>query len=304
MEHNMFCYQCEQTAGKGCAGKVGACGKTAATAGIQDDITGALIGLAKTAADKGRETEIEVLLTESLFATLTNVNFDDETLQKLLRQIRGKKAALSAEDCRLCGDPYEEYRLSLLWQTDEDIRALKSLLLFGIRGMAAYAYHAARLGRRDAEIPRFLCKALKAIAEDHTMEELLELNLELGKVNLTAMALLDDGNHATYGVPEPQTIELTIEPGPFIIITGHDLSDLEQLLIQTEGKGVNVYTHGEMLPAHSYPHLKKYRHLKGNFGTAWQNQREEFDGVPAPILFTTNCLTPQKPSYSQNIFTT
>ena len=305
MEHLMFCYQCEQTAGgKACTGKAGVCGKTAETAGIQDDITGALIGLAKAAADKAKEKEIEKLLTEGLFTTLTNVNFDDEDLRKLLRQIRGKKAALTAGDCRLCGDPYEEYSLSLLLKDDEDIRALKSLLLFGARGVAAYAYHAAQLNRTDEEIPRFLCKALKAVAEEHTVEELLDLNMELGKVNLTAMALLDEGNHATYGAPEPQTVELTVEPGPFIIITGHDLSDLEQLLIQTENKGVNIYTHGEMLPAHSYPHLKKYRHLKGNFGTAWQNQREEFDGVPAPILFTTNCLTPQKPSYSKNIFTT
>ena len=192
-----------------------------------------------------------------------------------------------------------------LWNSDEDIRSLKSLILFGIRGIAAYAYHAEVLGYRDADVNTFFYKALSAIGtKDWGMDELLPIVMEVGAINLKCMALLDKANTETYGNPIPTEVSLTVEKGPFIVISGHDLRDLKLLLEQTEGKGINIYTHGEMLPAHAYPELKKYAHLKGNFGTAWQNQQKEFAELPAPVLFTTNCLMPPKPSYADRVFTT
>ena len=198
----------------------------------------------------------------------------------------------------------EDYDLSELWGADEDVRSLKSLILFGIRGMAAYASHAWVLGYKNEEVNRFFGKALFAIGEDWGMEELLPIVMEVGEKNLLCMEMLDKANTETYGTPAPTAVPLKVEKGPFIIVTGHDLRDLKMLLEQTEGKGVNIYTHGEMLPAHAYPELKKYSHLKGNFGTAWQNQQKEFASVPAPILFTTNCLMPVKQTYADRVFTT
>ena len=185
-----------------------------------------------------------------------------------------------------------------LWDADEDIRSLKSLILFGIRGMAAYAYHANVLGYRDDTVNNFFIKALCVLGYDMGKEALLPITMEVGEVNLRCMELLDKANTETYGTPTPVKVPLTVEKGPFIVITGHDLYDLKQLLEQTKDKGINIYTHGEMLPAHAYPELKKYTHLKGNFGTAWQNQQKEFDNIPAPVLFTTNCLMPVKESYA------
>ena len=197
------------------------------------------------------------------------------------------------------------FDMSTLLTTDEDIRSLKSLILFGIRGMAAYAYHASVLGYTDETISKFFYKALFAVGmKDWGMDELLPIVLEVGEVNLRCMELLDQANTTTYGTPVPTTVPLTIEKGPFIIITGHDLKDLQLLLEQTKDKGINIYTHGEMLPAHAYPEFKKYSHLKGNFGTAWQNQQKEFDHIPGAILYTTNCLMPVKPSYADRVFTT
>ena len=195
--------------------------------------------------------------------------------------------------------------MNTLWTTDEDVRSLKSLILFGIRGMAAYAYHASVLGYTDETISKFFYKALFAVGmKDWGMDELLPIVLEVGEVNLRCMELLDQANTTTYGTPVPTTVPLTIEKGPFIIITGHDLKDLQLLLEQTKDKGINIYTHGEMLPAHAYPEFKKYSHLKGNFGTAWQNQQKEFDNIPGAILYTTNCLMPVKASYADRVFTT
>ena len=192
-----------------------------------------------------------------------------------------------------------------LWNADEDIRSLKSLILFGIRGIAAYAYHAAVLGYKDEKIHQFLYKALFAIGtSDWGMDELLPIVLEVGEVNLSCMEMLDKANTETFGHPKPVEVSLTVEKGPFIVISGHDLYDLKLLLEQTNGKGINIYTHGEMLPAHAYPELKKYPHLKGNFGTAWHNQQKEFENIPAPVLFTTNCLMPPKESYRDRVFTT
>ena len=177
-------------------------------------------------------------------------------------------------------------------------------MLFGIRGVAAYAYHARVLGRTDDAVDAFFVEALAALAEPGSVDSLVPLVLKVGEVNLACMGMLDEANTQAYGTPEPTEVTLEVEPGPFIVISGHDLHDLKQLLEQTEGKGVNVYTHGEMLPAHAYPELKKYAHLKGNFGTAWQNQQKEFDNLPAPVLFTTNCLMPPRESYADRVFAT
>lgn len=310
MDHKMFCFQCEQTAcGKGCTGKAGICGKKADTAGLQDQLTGALIGLAR--ATEGNVSSVTEdthrLVMEALFATLTNVNFDNNAIEELTRRVEEEKQRL-APDCSICGSACgrnDNYDMEKLWNTDEDIRSLKSLILFGVRGMAAYAYHAALLGYTDEEVNRFFYKALFAVGmDDWGMNELLPVVLEVGEVNLKCMALLDKANTETFGDPVPTEVSLAVEKGPFIVISGHDLSDLKKLLEQTEGKGVNIYTHGEMLPAHAYPELKKYAHLKGNFGTAWQNQQKEFADIPAPVLFTTNCLMPPKKSYSDRVFTT
>ena len=307
MENKMFCFQCEQTAGcTGCTGKAGVCGKSAQTAKLQDALTGALIGLARACSNNPGTDKTDSLIMEGLFTTITNVNFNDETLRSLIGRVRAEKAAI-VPGCAGCASPCgntDDYDMDRLWNAQEDIRSLKSLILFGIRGMAAYAYHAEVLGYRSGEVNAFFYKALSVLAEDWGMEELLPVVMETGKVNLACMELLDRANTETYGTPVPARVPLTVEKGPFIVITGHDLYDLHQLLKQTEGKGINIYTHGEMLPAHAYPELKKYTHLKGNFGTAWQNQQKEFAGIPAPVLFTTNCLMPVKESYADRVFTT
>ncbi|MDO5400953.1 MAG: hydroxylamine reductase [Eubacteriales bacterium] len=307
MENQMFCFQCEQTAGcTGCTGKAGVCGKSAATAALQDRLTGALIGLARAmdgGITGGGNAE---LVQQSLFATLTNVNFDDEALASLIDRVHAQRALL-VPGCAACASACgrtADYDMELLWTAPEDIRSLKSLILFGIRGVAAYAWHARILGCQDEAVNRFLYKALFALGEDWGVEELLPIVLEVGKHNLTAMALLDRANTGAYGIPAPVTVPLTIEKGPFIVITGHDLHDLKLLLEQTAGKGINVYTHGEMLPAHAYPALRQYPHLKGNFGTAWQNQQREFASLPAPVVYTTNCLMPPRESYFDRVFTT
>lgn len=308
MENQMFCFQCEQTAGcTGCAGKAGVCGKTANTARLQDELTGALIGLARgTSGGSGPDGDTYKIMIEGLFATITNVNFDDKAIEELAEQVHNEKNRLvpNCGSCTASCGRTDDYDMRKLWEADEDIRSLKSLILFGIRGVAAYAYHAMVLGYTNEELNGFLCKALFAIGEDWGMEELLPVVLEVGKYNLACMELLDKANTETYGTPAPAVVPLTVEKGPFIIVTGHDLRDLKLLLEQTQGKGINIYTHGEMLPAHAYPELKKYAHLKGNFGTAWQNQQKEFADVPAPILFTTNCLMPPKESYADRVFTT
>ena len=297
MENKMFCFQCEQTmGGTGCTGCAGVCGKSAAAADLQDELTGALIGLAQVCRTAPLSVQTRRLVLEALFTTITNVNFNVDTIQIMIDRVRAEKTAL--------GGQAADYDVRQIWEADEDIRSLKSLILFGLRGMAAYAYHALMLGRSSEEVDAFFVKGLAALGEDWGMDELLPIVMETGKVNLTCMALLDEANTTAYGTPTPTTVPLTIEKGPFIIVTGHDLKDLELLLKQTEGKGINIYTHGEMLPAHGYPLLKKYSHLKGNFGTAWQNQQKEFDNVPGPVLFTTNCLMPPRRSYSDRVFTT
>lgn len=308
MNTQMFCFQCEQTAGcKGCTGAAGVCGKKADVAGLQDQLTGALIGLARAADGNAQaNNKTNGLIIKGLFTTITNVNFNDVTIKALIDEVHEEKERL-IPNCSDCGEPcarIEDYDMSRVWDADEDIRSLKSLILFGIKGMAAYAYHACVLGYTDKSVNEFFMKALFAIGEDWGMNELLPIVLETGEVNFKCMEMLDKANTETYGTPAPTAVPLMVEKGPFIVITGHDLYDLKQLLEQTKDKGINIYTHGEMLPAHAYPELRKYTHLKGNFGTAWQNQQKEFANLPAPILFTTNCLMPPKPSYMDRVFTT
>ncbi|MDD6599951.1 MAG: hydroxylamine reductase [Galactobacillus timonensis] len=299
MDSKMFCFQCEQTAGgTGCQGCAGVCGKSYEVAGLQDQLTGALIGLAKTAEkNNSHEAETYRLLIKGLFTTITNVNFNEETLNALIDEVHAEKAKISA-----AAEP--DYDMNKVWNADEDIRSLKSLILFGIRGMAAYAYHAGVLGYTNDEVNQFFVKALCAIGENHSMDQLLPIVMEVGQVNYKCMEMLDRANTETFGNPEPATVSLKVEKGPFIVVSGHDLYDLKQILEQTKDKDINVYTHGEMLPAHGYPELRKYPNLKGNFGTAWQNQQKEFANIPAPVVFTTNCLMPPRDSYKDRVFTT
>ncbi len=300
--NGMFCFQCEQTAGcTGCT-RSGVCGKSAMTAALQDKLTGALIALANTAAcSNNNSDEINHLILEGLFTTITNVNFDDASIKDLTARIH----AATAKTANACnGTAASDYDMNNIWNANEDIRSLKSLILFGVRGMAAYAYHAMTLGYTDAALNQFFLTALDSLSKDWGMNELLPIVLEVGRFNLTCMELLDRANTEIFGDPVPVSVSLTVEKGPFIVVTGHDLEDIKQLLEQTKDKGINIYTHGEMLPAHAYPELKKYSHLKGNFGTAWQNQQKEFASLPAPILFTTNCLMPPKASYADRVFTT
>lgn len=308
--NNMFCFQCEQTAGcTGCT-RAGVCGKSAMTAELQDKLTGALIALATTACSVNNSdykltasasSKINHLILEGLFTTITNVNFDDASIKDLTARIHAA-TAMAANTCN--SSIISDYDMNNIWNANEDIRSLKSLILFGVRGMAAYAYHAMMLGYTDASLNQFFLTALDSLSKDWGMNELLPIVMEVGRFNLTCMELLDRANTETFGNPVPVSVSLTVEKGPFIVVTGHDLEDIKQLLEQTKDKGINIYTHGEMLPAHAYPELKKYPHLKGNFGTAWQNQQKEFASLPAPILFTTNCLMPPKASYADRVFTT
>ena len=285
----MFCYQCEQTANnKGCFVQ-GICGKSAETANLQDLLTSKAIEFANCTSYNKENTN---LLTEALFTTITNVNFENESIKELTQKIIQKTP---------CNNNFD---IKSVWECNEDIRSLKSLILFGLKGVAAYAYHANILGYFDETVDKFFYEALRAISKDLSTEELLNLTLKTGEINLKCMELLDKANTETYGQPIPTKVSTEIEPGPFIVVTGHDLHDLALLLEQTKDKGINIYTHGEMLPCHAYPELKKFSHLKGNFGTAWQNQQKEFDNLPAPVLFTTNCIMPVKNSYADRVFTT
>ena len=290
MDNQMFCFQCEQTAmGKGCIMAQGVCGKKADTANLQDTLTNSLIELANCCEKNEENTK---LIIDGLFVTITNVNFDNASIQKYIDKINNIK------NCDM------HFDINTVWNTDENTRSLKSLILFGLKGIAAYAHHARILGYKDNDVDEFFYEALKALSQDLETENLLSLVLKTGEINLKCMELLDKANTETYGIPVPTKVTTNIEKGPFIVVTGHDLRDLAILLEQTKDKGINIYTHGEMLPCHAYPELKKYKHLKGNFGTAWQNQQKEFENLPAAILFTTNCIMPVKESYSDRVFTT
>lgn len=294
---DMFCFQCQQTAhNTGCEGRAGVCGKKADTANYQDELTGALIGLARAVKAEKPTAKANELMMKGLFTTITNVNFYNDTIRKLIDKVNAEKDKIKPDT--------ENYDVQKIWEDSEDIRSLKSLILFGLRGMAAYAYHSYALGYEDEEVQGFFYDGLHAIGEEYGVDELLPLVLKTGEVNFKCMAMLDRANTESYGNPVPTEVPLTIEKGPFIVVSGHDLHDLKLLLEQTKDKGINIYTHSEMLPAHGYPKLKEYPHLKGNFGTAWQSQQFEFHNIPAPILFTTNCLMPVRQSYCDRVFTT
>ena len=292
---NMFCYQCEQVAGGKACTNVGVCGKKPEVSNKQDELTCALVGLARAVNGARASVESDKLIMQGLFATITNVNFDGDRIDELKSFVIKEKEKLGGA---------EDLPVDSLWYGDTDIVSLRSTLLLGLRGMAAYAWHAYALGKKDEEVISWFYKGMRALGEKHSVDEWLNLLMEFGQVNLKCMGLLDEANTSAYGHPIPVKVSTIIERGPFIVVSGHDLLDLKQLLEQTEGKGINIYTHSEMLPAHGYPGLKKHSHLKGNFGTAWQNQQKEFDCAPGAFLFTTNCLMPQKPSYADRVFTT
>jgi len=322
----MFCRQCEQTAaGRACT-SAGVCGKSAETAALQDLLVYLLAGIgffSARARENGRKSSrVDRFVREALFSTVTNVNFDPERLEALLREgieVRKEAQVLSGiggaddipEPCRwqLGGS-----RAELLEQAsganmlsnngDSDAQSVKELLLYGMKGTAAYADHAGILGAESDRVDGFLARGLMELSLDRPDTDWFGLVMELGKVNLECMEMLSKAHIGRFGSPEPTRVVLGVKKGPAIIVSGHDLLDLHLLLSQSAGTGVNVYTHGEMLPAHGYPGLKKYPHLAGHFGSAWQNQQKEFDRVPAAILMTTNCIQKPRDSYRDRIFTT
>lgn len=332
---SMFCRQCEQTAkGTGCTVQ-GVCGKEENVAVLQDALTYALVGigiygnLARNLGVKDQETDRFV--KEGLFTAVTNVNFDAERIRALIDtssvvKEKIKKLFLDAYKKKKNADFSEVLPKAASWSPaadmdklieqaknlgiksyaeNEDLRSLKELLLYGLRGVAAYADHAAILGQESDSVNAFFYKALAAMVDNSLgADQLVALNMELGQVNLKCMEILDKGNTQHFGNPVPTKVLVGYKKGPAIIVSGHDLLDLKQLLEQTQGQDINIYTHGEMLPAHGYPELKKYPNLAGHFGTAWQNQQKEFDNIPAVVLMTTNCIQKPRESYKNNIFTT
>jgi len=331
----MFCYQCEQTAkGTGCTAW-GVCGKSPEVADLQDVLLYVTKGVSMYAARArrlgARDAGIDRFVLEALFTTITNVNFDEERMETMIRRaeaVRSEAKKLYEEACAKAGKTPETLggpaafalapdRSGLIRQggevnpeafaekRGEVVQGLHDLVLLGLKGSAAYADHAAVLGHVDDDVMGFFHDFLDFLsAETFSVEELTRKALDAGKWNIRVMELLDRANTDTYGHPEPTSVRVTPVKGKAILVSGHDLRDLELLLEQTEGKDINVYTHGEMLPCLAYPGLKKYAHLAGNYGSAWQNQREEFDAFPGPILMTTNCIQKPKDSYLGRIFTT
>ena len=295
---DMFCFQCQQTAGNSGCVRTGVCGKQPETANLQDALICRLIRLADACEGQGQHPkEVTRLLADGLFTTLTNVNFDNDAIRAFTARVDTQLGR------RMGGDGGEEDP-GWLWKGETDTVSLRSTLLFGLKGMAAYAHHAMNLGYEDPEVSGWFYKGLSALRKEHSVEEWLALIMEFGQVNFQCMALLDRANTETFGTPVPTRVNTDVKKGPFIVVSGHDLEDLHQLLEQTDGLGINIYTHCEMLPAHGYPELKKHPQLAGNFGTAWQSQQKEFENIPAPILFTTNCLMPPRPSYADRVYTT
>ncbi len=323
----MFCYQCEQTkSGIGCTA-FGICGKDPTTAALQDVLLYAAKGIsmyAHRARQLGAaDAEIDRFAIHALFTTVTNVNFDSQRLEGLIRQaidLRARARSLYEKACQTNGKDPESLSGPAGWsfgsslhewidqqkafsidarkaQYGEDVVGLQELLVYGLKGAAAYADHAQILGIEDEDVWATFHEMLDYVASNPTdINELTGMCLRCGEMNLRVMELLDKAHTSTYGMPEPTAVRIEPLAGKAILISGHDLKDLDELLKQTAGKGINVYTHGEMLPAHGYPELSKYPHLRGNYGTAWQNQQGEFDGLPAPILYTTNCLMPPRGS--------
>lgn len=297
----MFCYQCEQTAhGTGCV-EIGTCGKSVGTAAAQDRITYELMKLATAVADQRVDDDLPVLFMEGLFTTVTNVSFDEDGCNKIADDIAARREAITGG----ADTPLEAVASASEIFGQSGVEAsCRALLVLGLRGMAAYAHHAYMLGRRDESVDAWLISGMADAGKHHSVEDWLQLIHDFGMANFRCMEMLDEANTGSYGHPEPTEVTMTIEPGPFVVITGHDLHDMKMLLEQCEDAGVAVYTHGEMLPGHAYPELKKYSCLKGHFGTAWQNQQKEFRGAPGAFLFTTNCLMPPRADYFDNVFTT
>ena len=330
----MFCYQCEQTAhGTGCD-RFGVCGKDDETSDFQDLLIHTVQGISQY-AHRARQLgaadqSIDRFVIEALFTTVTNVNFDPDRIEAMIRQgiqIRDRARILYEDACGQAGKKPEEIseaaafspgqdRAGLLAQAGavgitilqravgDDAAGLEKLILYGLKGMAAYADHALILGKTDQRINAFFHEALDYLTTDHSADDLVAMAMRVGEVNLRVMELLDEANTGVYGHPEPTQVCITPVKGKAILVSGHDLKDLEILLKQTKGKGINVYTHGEMLPCHGYPELKKYSHLVGNYGGAWQDQHKEFDAFPGAILMTTNCIQKPRKSYEARIFTT
>lgn len=303
MSNNMFCFQCEQTAGGKACTVLGVCGKKPETANLQDLLISHLIKIAELSEGNAPTSATTRFMIEGLFTTITNVSFNNETLLQLINKAESIEQNL-ANTYSLNLENYPLFEMKNLWEDNEDIRSLKSLILFGVKGIAAYAFHALMLDYTDQQVDDFFFESLRAVGSNQGMDTLLPLVLKTGEVNYKCMGMLDKANITTYGAPVPTSVTMNIEKGPFIVVSGHDLKDLHDLLEQSKDKGVNIYTHGEMLPCHAYPKLKEYSHLKGNFGTAWQNQQKEFDNIPGSVLFTTNCIMPVKESYNDRIFTT
>ncbi|NOY45307.1 MAG: hydroxylamine reductase [Deltaproteobacteria bacterium] len=326
----MFCNQCEQTAkGTGCT-KWGVCGKSPEVAALQDLLTYAVRGLSHVATEGRRvgvvDADVNRFTAKAIFATLTNVDFDPARFEAWIREAVERREALKAKVAAAGGrttfdDPAasfqpaadqagmvkqgEEVGLPIDQDRDEDVKSLQEITLYGIRGVAAYADHAAILGQEDDSVYAFIHEALAKITDKGLgLQDWVGLALKTGEANLRAMELLDAGNTGRFGHPVPTEVPLGHKKGKAILISGHDLKDLEDLLEQTQGKGIYVYTHGEMLPAHGYPELKKYPHFYGHYGTAWQNQKKEFAEFPGAILMTTNCLQEPKEEYKAHIFTT
>ena len=325
---SMFCFQCQETAkGTGCTIK-GVCGKTEDVSNLQDLLIYVLRGISIYGV-QARELgivrqDIDKFVMESLFATITNANFDNARFVALIREGLDLRNQLKKEIVEAGGVIPADLHDSATWTADsaeafdqkaaqvgvlatenEDVRSLRELLIYGLKGMAAYAEHAFTLGYEDTSIFSFMMKGLKATTDDTLgADQLVALVLEAGKYGVDVMALLDKANTSTYGSPEVTKVNIGVRNNPAILISGHDLKDLEELLKQTEGTGVDVYTHGEMLPAHYYPSFKKYAHFVGNYGNAWWKQDKEFDSFNGPVLLTTNCLVPPKASYKDRVFTT
>jgi len=326
---SMFCYQCQETAkNQGCTVR-GVCGKTEETADLQDLLVYVLKGISiweEKAKELGaRDKQVGRFVAEALFATITNANFDSDRIVDLIKkalQIRdslktqvtqtdkGQGSAENTHDCATwSADDSEAFlakgkEVGILATDNEDIRSLRWLVTYGIKGLSAYAEHAATLGYEDDDIYAFLMEALSATTRDLSIDELVALTMKAGEIGVKTMALLDKANAETYGNPEITEVNIGVGKNPGILISGHDLKDMEELLEQTEGSGVDVYTHSEMLPANYYPAFKKYDHFIGNYGNAWWKQNSEFESFNGPILLTTNCIIPVKDSYKDRIFTT
>ena len=327
MEYPMFCYQCEQTAGgKGCT-KMGVCGKTPEIAALQDLLIYQIKGIscyAKEIVEKGENVDksIVTFIENSLFTTLTNVNFDADFHVEILKESQRIKEKVRKQVGKIKNDTdHSTYNLSetksemledakkagIMYdqKLDPDIRSLRQTIIYGLKGISAYGHQARELGYYDDQVDNFYIRALEATTDDTlSVEELIRWTMRTGDMSVAVMKKLDEANTTVYDNPSPHKVNVHIKKGPFIIVSGHDLKDLEMLLEQTEGKGINIYTHGEMIPSHGYPGLKKYPHLVGNFGSAWQNQQKEFDNIPGCILMTTNCLMRPRETYKDRIFTT